>query len=145
MYASILVFLQFTLIALMLFFSNGLSAFTNHTLALAIFLIGLSFALWALNHNRIGNFHVRPKLKENCKLITTGIYRFIRHPMYASLILMMLSVLISSFSILEIILFLLFIVVLVLKALREESLWECHNEEYKKYKKNSKLFIPYIL
>jgi len=145
MYPKLLVVLQFGLIALMIYFSKGLQALIYDTFALPVFLMGLSFGLWALNHNQLGNFHIRPKLKENSQLITTGIYQFIRHPMYTSVIIMMFAVLISTPTVIEVVLFLLLIVVLVLKALKEESLWMDHDEAYDHYRKKSKLFIPYIL
>jgi len=145
MYPKLLVVLQFGLIAMMIYFSKGLQVFIDDTFALPVFLMGLSFGLWALNHNQLGNFHIRPKLKENSQLITTGIYQFIRHPMYSSVIIMMFAVLISTPSVIEIILFTLLIAVLVLKALKEESLWMDHDETYNEYRKKSKLFIPYIL
>ncbi len=145
MYPKLLVFFQFGLIGLMLYFSKGFQHFFQHTFALPLFLMGLSFGLWALNHNRLGNFHIRPKLKKDAQLITTGIYRFIRHPMYTSVIIMMLSILISSPTWIETILFILLLVVLILKARKEESLWMEHTPSYIQYQKNTKLFIPYIL
>jgi protein-S-isoprenylcysteine O-methyltransferase Ste14 len=42
-------------------------------------------------------------------------------------------------------LFLTLIIVLVLKAKREEKLWCGHDEAYIEYKRETKLFIPYIL
>lgn len=145
MYPKLLVVLQFGLIALMIYFSKGLQAFFDDTFALPVFLMGLSFGLWALNHNQLGNFHIRPKLKENSQLITTGIYQFIRHPMYTSVIIMMFALLISTPTVLEVVLFALLIVVLVFKALKEELLWMSHDEAYDQYRRKSKLFIPYIL
>jgi protein-S-isoprenylcysteine O-methyltransferase Ste14 len=145
MYPKLLVFLQFGLITLMLYFSKGFQHFLQHTFALPLFVMGLSFGLWALNHNRLGNFHVRPKLKENAQLITTGIYKFIRHPMYTSVILMMFAVLMSSPTLTETVLFISLLIILVLKARKEESLWVIHNSSYEKYRKQTKLFIPYIL
>ena len=143
-----LVFAQFGLIALMLFFSKGLTAFKHPTLPLLLFLIGLSVGLWALMHNRVGNFHIRPKMKSGSLLITTGIYGYIRHPMYSAVVVMMLAVLVADPSLVQFLFFVLLIVVLVLKANKEESLWMGHNEmqeAYETYKKQSKLFIPYIL
>ena len=141
-YPQLLVFLQFGLIALMLLFSQG---FLSSTYGLVTFLLGATLGVWALRHNQRGNFHIQPKLKENSKLITTGIYKYIRHPMYSSVIMMMLGVLISTPTMMEWIFFLLLIFVLVQKARREEALWLVHDEAYVEYKKDTKLFLPYIL
>jgi protein-S-isoprenylcysteine O-methyltransferase Ste14 len=141
-YPELLVFLQFTIIGFMVIFSKG---FFYNLIALSIFIVGAVLGVWALTHNRLGNFHIQPKMRENAQLITTGIYKYIRHPMYLSVISMMLAFFISTPTIIESILFVGLIVVLVLKAKREESLWLNHNEEYERYKEQTKLFIPYFL
>ena len=142
LYPKLLVFLQFGLIALMIFFSHGV---LSSILSIVIFLLGASIGLWAINHHQRGNFNIQPKLKEGCKLVTTGAYNYIRHPMYTSVLLMMLSILVSTPTLLEFIFFATLIFVLVLKAKREELLWCGHDEAYVEYKKDTKLFIPYIL
>lgn len=101
--------------------------------------------LFALTHNQLGNFNIQPKMKENAKLITTGIYGYIRHPMYLSVLLMMLGFFVSSPSIIEAILLILLTIVLVLKAKKEEAIWSDETQEYLSYKKKTKLFIPFIL
>ena len=141
-YPKLLVLLQFGLIGLMVLFSHGV---LNSVLGIAIFILGLIIGLWAINHNQRDNFYIQPNLKEGCQLITTGAYRYIRHPMYTSVTLMMLGVLVSTPTLLELLLFTTLIMVLVLKAKREEKLWCGHDEAYIEYKKSTKLFIPYIL
>ncbi len=142
LYPKLLVFLQFGLIGLMVLFSHGV---LQSWLGMLIFIIGLGLGLWAINHNKRDNFHIQPNLKEGCRLITTGAYRWIRHPMYTSVILMMLGVLVSTPIFIELFLFITLIVVLLMKAKREERLWCGHDEAYIAYKKQTKLFIPYIL
>ena len=141
-YPHLLVGVQFALIGLMVFFSRGV---LSSPVAISIFLLGALFGLWAILHNQRGNFHIRPILKEGCTLITTGPYRLIRHPMYTSVIIMMLGVLISTPTLLEASLFLLLILTLYLKGRREERLWCGHDEEYLVYRERTKLFIPYVL
>jgi len=141
-YPKFLVFLQFGIIAIMVLFSHGV---LSSIVAVSIFIVGLLIGLWAINHNKRGNFNIQPKLKEGCKLVTTGAYNYIRHPMYTSVIIMMFAVLVSTPTLLELSFFTMLIMVLVLKAKREERLWSRHDEEYISYKKRTKLFIPYIL
>ena len=141
-YPKLLVFLQFGLIALMLFFSHGL---LGSIPGIIIFLIGAGIGLWAINHHKRGNFNIQPKLKEGCQLVTTGAYNYIRHPMYTSVLLMMFAVLVSTPTLLEFLFFIALVIVLVLKAKREELLWCGHDEAYLEYKEHTKLFIPYIL
>ncbi|SFV64713.1 hypothetical protein MNB_SV-14-1411 [hydrothermal vent metagenome] len=141
-YPQILVFLQFSLIALIVFFSKG---FFSNSLAIIIFIIGLLIGIWALNYNKLGNFNIQPKLKEGSALITTGIYKYIRHPMYLSVLSTMFSFVLSTASLLEVLFFISLLVVLFLKAKLEESLWIKENTEYILYQKKSKLFLPFIL
>jgi len=142
LYPNLLVFLQFFIIGLMVLLSKS---FFSSTLGLAIFILGALLGIWALTHNQLGNFNIQPKLRKGSKLITTGIYAWVRHPMYTSVIVMMLGFLVSTATIVETFLWVILIVVLLLKAKREESLWLKHDEAYEAYKKSTKLFIPYIL
>jgi len=141
-YPQILVALQFGIIGLMVVFSDGL---LGSIYSIILFAIGVAVGVWALRHNQLGNFHIQPIIREGSKLIITGIYRYIRHPMYLSVIIMMSAILLSTPTLLESVLFLSLIIVLTLKAKREESLWLDHNEEYDRYRYSSKLFIPFIL
>ena len=141
-YPQALVSLQFSLIGLILFFSQG---FLSNILAIIIFITGLLIGLWALSHNQLGNFNIQPKLKEGSSLITTGIYKYIRHPMYLSVLTTMFSFVLSTANLLEMLLFISLLLILLLKAKREESLWLVHDEEYKRYKEGSKLFLPFVL
>ena len=141
-YPKILVALQFGIIGVILLLTHN---FFKTFYPIAIFAIGAVLGVWALQHNQLGNFNIQPKLKENSKLITTGIYGYIRHPMYSSVILMVLALVVASPTLWNIFLFLALIVVLWLKARREEMLWSGHDEEYIEYKKRSKFFIPFLL
>lgn len=59
---------------------------------LAISALGVIVGLYTLAHNKLGNFGIYPEpIPDGC-LVTTGPYRWIRHPMYTSLLLFMLGV-----------------------------------------------------
>ena len=141
-YPQTLVFLQFSLIGLILFFSQG---FILNPVAIVVFTIGLLIGIWALSYNKLGNFNIQPKLKEGSSLITTGIYKYIRHPMYLSVITTMFAFVLSTANLLETLFFISLLFVLILKAKKEERLWIEHDEEYAHYKERTKLFIPFIL
>ncbi len=102
------------------------------------------FGSWIFFHNRIGNFNVVPDIKESAKLITTGPYRYIRHPMYFSLIVFMLAIVLKNFCIINLVSLLVMIVAVILKAIKEERLWIEHHMDYREYYKNSKMIIPFI-
>ena len=142
-YPQLLVTLQFGLILLMiaLMIPNA----TYSLSALFILAIGITVGLWAIKHHPEGNFNIIPELKENCTLITEGLYGYIRHPMYTSVILMQLGVVLFHPVWYQWFLWCALIVVLWLKASREEKLWMSYDACYRDYRRNTKYFIPYIL
>lgn len=59
---------------------------------LLVCVLGGAIGVWVLLHNRIGNFSVYPEPKTGAVLVVTGPYRYVRHPMYAALVVMMAGV-----------------------------------------------------
>jgi protein-S-isoprenylcysteine O-methyltransferase Ste14 len=81
--AVLLVVLQFALLGVLaIAFLRGAPGVVAAVLVAAGALLGVA----ALAANRPGNFNVRPVPKAGARLVTTGPYRFLRHPMYASLL-----------------------------------------------------------
>jgi len=141
-YPKFLVAMQFSIIFILVFFSKG---FLSSFIYPLIFFFGVGVGLWAIKHNKRDNFNIVPQMKEGAKLITTGPYRYIRHPMYFSVIVMMLPFVLSTNTITFWFLFFTLIFVLYLKAIREERLWQECSDEYCKYKAKTKAIIPFIL
>jgi len=141
--SKILVFIQFFTIVLMslpIVFSQSHHSFIGYF----IFFVGLVIGLIAIYQNPPHNINIRSDIKENCQLITTGIYGYVRHPMYLSVISMMLGILILYFSLFELILYIILLVNMLTKMFYEEHLWKCESEEYHKYSKKVKRLIPFI-
>jgi len=141
MYSRSLVFAQFFLIGMMVIFSHGIF---SSWLGMSVLLVGVLFGVWTISYNRLGNFNIRPELKEGCTLITTGPYRFVRHPMYTSVLLISLGLAIGTPIYAQWSSLLLLVLVLALKAVREEYLWCEENAAYRDYMKKSKRFVPFI-
>lgn len=141
-YSYILVSLQFILIAILVIY-HGLHTPSNF--ALLIFFLGSGFGIYTVRHNPLGNFNITPEIKENASLITTGAYRYIRHPMYFSVLVMMLGVVVSEPSLFSLFIYVLLVVTLFIKAQKEEMLWMVQSREYRKYKQQTKRIIPFVL
>ena len=141
-YPQLLVFAQFALIGIITLLSKG---FFISWLSMVIFVLGAGLGVWALLHNKLGNFNIQPKMKEGAVLVTTGIYAYIRHPMYLSVTLMSFALVLSSVTLLQCFLLLTLVAVLFLKAKREEAIWMEEGEAYEKYRADTKLFIPFVL
>jgi len=143
MKSKILVFLQFFIIFLMLL-PLGSKTFYPY-LGLFVSGVGILIGLIAINTHKAGNFNIRPDIKESCELVTHGIYAYVRHPMYLSVLTMMFGVLLLYLSLYEVVLYAILVGVMLTKLFYEESLWQCHSAEYEAYMKRTKRLIPFLL
>lgn len=85
---ALLVALQFICMLLLPFLAAPAllqGAIPASTLLLGTASMGLM--VWTLLHNRLGNFNIRPLPKAFGSLVTSGPYRWIRHPMYSAVLL----------------------------------------------------------
>jgi protein-S-isoprenylcysteine O-methyltransferase Ste14 len=114
-----------------------------HLPALLFLTASLLLAGWAIKVMRPGHFNVRPTIKSGAILITHGPYRYIRHPMYASLLLAGLGLLLISCNWLRIIDFFALWFVLYLKLRIEEKLLADHFPGYALYQKRSRMLFPW--
>ena len=142
LYSYVLVTLQFLVIGTMLLSSASLF---SSVLAIIVFACGALMGLYAVFHNNLKNINIIPEIKQDAVLITTGAYAYIRHPMYFSVLLMMLGVLIADVNVLHGGLYLLLTLTLLLKAHKEEKLWMEKSEAYKAYMQKTKSIIPFIV
>jgi protein-S-isoprenylcysteine O-methyltransferase Ste14 len=140
--SKLLVGIQFATIVLIFFPKKSIMISTLWWLPI---MIAIVTALWIFTHNKIGNFNVVPEIREDAKLIITGPYRFVRHPMYSTLILFMVGVVLYYFSWINLLLLSIMIAAVALKAYKEEKLWHHHDRCYEAYKKETKMIIPFLL
>lgn len=111
---------------------------------LSIQLFGVAFALWSIYTIKIGNFKILPVPVLNGKLVMSGPYKLIRHPMYTSILLFTLPELLNSFSIIRLLVFIVLIISLIFKiAYEERKLIEAFSD-YNQYKIKTYKMIPFI-
>ncbi len=85
------------------------------------------------------------RFEETATLVNVGAYRYIRHPMYASLLLLTWGAAFKTLSFFSILLALAAAGLLVLTARAEEfENLERFGEEYDQYMSRTKMFIPYM-
>lgn len=79
-------------------------------------------------------------------LVTTGVYRFIRHPLYASLMLVGTGVFFKDINFVTGICAFVNIIALMVTAKTEErEMLEKFGEEYERYMKRTKMFVPFVV
>ena len=77
-------------------------------------------------------------------LVTTGPYRFIRHPIYTAACLFVWAGVLSNWSVLAGLLGLLLLVGAFIRMLCEERLVVAAYPEYREYARNTKRMVPYV-
>ncbi len=81
----------------------------------------------------------------NQKVITTGFYKIVRHPMYSITIILFLMIPLILNSLISFLVFLIYPIIIVIRINNEEKLLEKELKGYKEYEKNVKYrLIPYI-
>ena len=142
MKSKILVGLQFFIIFLMIL---PFGAETAHLyIGLVILVVGMTVGFFAFKEHSRGTVNIRPDIKENCELVTKGIYAYVRHPMYLSVLLSMFAIAVMYASYYEFVLFTLLFCTLLVKLFYEEGLWKCHDPYYHEYLKKTKRLIPFV-
>lgn len=145
-FQSSLIFLQFGILLL----QAGSVALqwrsaTPGALAVALWLACAALGLWALSANRPGNFNIRPEPKAAGQLVQTGPYRWIRHPMYAALLLFSAGCTVFVATLRVGGLSLALLLVLWLKASLEERLLCRHHPAYRAYMARTRRFLPFLV
>ena len=139
-YELILVFLQFFIIFLHFFQlellpNKQIIQINNIFYFLGILLIIISSIFILIAIKDLGlNLSPFPKPKANSKLVTTGIYRFMRHPMYYSLIIISFGVFLTKLSIYHLCLTITLALLIKCKIILEEQYLKNKFKNYFLYK-----------
>jgi len=135
-YEIILVFLQFFIISLHFFKWEFIPQKQIIQLSTLSYLVGfliiiISFIIFLVAIKDLGrNLSPFPRPIKNSNLVTSGIYRFTRHPMYYSLIFISFGVFITKLSIYYLFLSISLVIIIKFKIDLEEQYL---NNKYKNY------------
>jgi protein-S-isoprenylcysteine O-methyltransferase Ste14 len=139
---NLLVAIQFILIAAILFMAsdevNEPWIYIGGVLFIAPGLLILAVSFKNLGRSLTAN----PVPLENAKLIETGIYKYVRHPIYTGLLLAMLGSVVQSMAIVKLFVWLVLLAVLTYKAKFEETLLAKKYPGYVDYMKRTGRFVP---
>lgn len=112
------------------------------TWTLPIFFIASGIAIWAWVTMGFRRIRILPGVTDKTQLVTSGPYRFIRHPMYAGLMLLTLATLPNDFSIWKFVLWIALTCVLVAKSVIEERVLVDAFPQYHAYQDDTYAMIP---
>ncbi len=136
----VLVILQFALLFTMFLHAPSLPSGAW----LYVFILGVLLGLWAVIVIPPRYLRIHPEPATDAVLVRRGPYRMIRHPMYASLLLMGLSWVFDFPSFHRCTLFLLLLIVLIMKVQLEERLLMLGFPAYREYQRSSWRLVPFI-
>ena len=112
---------------------------------LVLCLAGAVLGAYTLWYNRLGNFNIYPQVKNSARLIVSGPYRFIRHPMYTSLLLAMLGLVLYNGAWVNTVALAVLAVVLTVKAIHEERFLCERFTGYSEYMNSTRRFVPFLI
>ena len=104
----------------------------------------LIIGITALINMKLANLNILPTFKDGHQLVTTGLNRYIRHPMYTRVIFLCFSLLLTNLSIINQLVMLILIIDLWLKSSFEERLLLAQFDDYQNYQKSTARFLPFI-
>jgi protein-S-isoprenylcysteine O-methyltransferase Ste14 len=113
--------------------------------ALALEWGGVAFAIWAREHlGRMWSGTVT--IKEEHRLIRTGPYRYVRHPIYTGILFGVLGVALARGSLAGLLALPLFVLGFVRKMVLEERFMMAQfGDEYRAYRRETRALIPFIV
>lgn len=135
----VLVALQFTGLGLLAV--TG-SVFANHLVIQAFQIAFVGVAFWGIWEMRKSRLNVFPDVKKGARLVTSGPYHWIRHPMYASIAGVTLLSLFDNFSVTKLVITALLWIVLIVKTRFEEKLLIEYFPGYKAHQRNTGYWFP---
>ena len=109
----------------------------------ALFLLGYLFFAEVLRENTYLSRTI--EVQENQTVVDTGLYRIVRHPMYAATLLLFLSMPLILGSVYSLVVFLAYPIIIAFRIQKEEKLLEKELDGYIAYKQKVKYrLIPFI-
>ena len=143
---NLLVLGQFVLIALLIFVpSSGLNTgvFSYFLSAVAIFSLLAGFVILGVSAIALGkSLTAHPIPGKNAQLVTDGLYKFVKHPIYSGLILVAFGLMITGGFFPHALFFIALVLLLNYKASFEEALLTKTYAGYADYSKKTGRFLP---
>ena len=141
----VIVFVRFDKSGALSFFRLSFQSFFSFVIPGSVLtVLGLFGAIWARFH--LGrNWSGYATYKEDQTLVTTGPYKYVRHPIYTSMILMFIGTILYYGSLFVSIFFIILAITFILRTREEEEIMlKLFGEKYAEYMKRTKRLLPLI-
>jgi len=122
----------------------GWTIFPGSLFGKVFFLLGLAIggrAVWEMRRSKL---RVQPEVAANARLVVTGPYRYLRNPMYLSVLTATAGWVIDQPGALNCFAWILLTFVLILKIKYEESLLKKAFPDYLAYSEKTHRLIPFV-
>jgi protein-S-isoprenylcysteine O-methyltransferase Ste14 len=119
------------------FFSTVLTYFIPLAVRIALFIgiLAIAVVLWAKAHKILFGKLINPEHHKSEKLVSSGIFAYLRHPIYLGNILALLSFVLLTMSLISLLFWILIVIIQDFQAAQEEvHLEELYGDEYRAYK-----------
>jgi len=140
-YLSIIGYLMLIFV-LMILVTQG-SIIGRGVIAITVQIVSVLLMIWARVTFGMRSFHATAEPTEG-ELVTTGPYRFLRHPIYASIFYFISAGTLSHISALNMILEAIAIAGILVRIIIEENFLIKRYPEYIKYSSRTKRIMPFI-
>lgn len=138
--SALLVLIQVLCIGIIAFNSKIIPEDTGLMTAIFLFLL---LGIWSAAVMKF-HFNVAPDVLDDAKLIKTGPYKLIRHPMYTSVLGITYCWVLTNLTNINIIAWTVLSIDLVIKLTFEEKMLSGRFKDYAEYRKKTYRIIPYF-
>lgn len=116
----------------------------GHPLLMGLVAGGVLLGLWGIATMRLSRLSVLPEVLAHAELVMAGPYRLIRHPMYTSLLIVALGLVLAAPSVGRWLIWAALLINLVLKLRYEEGLLLARFPAYADYRRSTWRLIPWV-
>lgn len=104
--------------------------------------------VYAFESFRLYFRHTKPDLnfENSTRLVTTGLYKYVRHPMYASLLFLGWGMFLKDISLVPVIIIIIISIAVFLTCkVEEKEMVKRFGQEYKGYMIKTKMWVPWLI
>jgi protein-S-isoprenylcysteine O-methyltransferase Ste14 len=131
------------LVILYLLISGNLFSASPFVIAGQVLAVALS--VWSRRSFQQGQFSIHAEPAAGVPLLRTGPYQFIRHPMYASALLLVWSGILGHWSILNSVIGLIVTGAIAVRIIVEERFLQSIYPDYLEYSRKTRRIVPFII